>query len=160
MEPSGEHDGNHRRLIVIDVDRLAWWGSSSRKLVSWIDAVLWLAEGPHDEVALVGRRSRLPRIGRRPNPADWFVEVPRGWSISSALADWSHPRYIAARYSSVLLGPGSYGFEPFASALQRRGVEVQLVERLARQVDEMGYEPATTAEARSMLGVPRPPQAV
>ncbi|MEM9436696.1 MAG: 3-keto-5-aminohexanoate cleavage protein [Pseudomonadota bacterium] len=44
-----------------------------------------------------------------------------------------------------------------------RGVlanNLQLVERLARQVDEMGYEPATTAEARSMLGVPRPPQAV
>ncbi|MEL7027846.1 MAG: 3-keto-5-aminohexanoate cleavage protein, partial [Pseudomonadota bacterium] len=39
-----------------------------------------------------------------------------------------------------------------------RGVlanNLQLVERLARQVRDMGLEPATPAEAREMLGVPR-----
>lgn len=41
-----------------------------------------------------------------------------------------------------------------------RGVlanNLQLVERLVRQVRELGYEPATPAEAREMLGVPRKP---
>lgn len=33
---------------------------------------------------------------------------------------------------------------------------LQLVERLVRQVREMGLEPATPAEARQMLGLPRP----
>ncbi|MEL6228177.1 MAG: 3-keto-5-aminohexanoate cleavage protein, partial [Pseudomonadota bacterium] len=32
---------------------------------------------------------------------------------------------------------------------------LQLVERLVRQVREMGLEPATAEEAREMLGVPR-----
>ena len=33
---------------------------------------------------------------------------------------------------------------------------VQLVERLVRQVRDMGLEPATPSEAREMLGIPRP----
>ncbi|MEM8920711.1 MAG: 3-keto-5-aminohexanoate cleavage protein, partial [Pseudomonadota bacterium] len=37
---------------------------------------------------------------------------------------------------------------------------VKLVERLVRQVRDMGLEPATPAEAREMLGVPRTPAAV
>ena len=35
------------------------------------------------------------------------------------------------------------------------GTNIQLVERLVRQVREMGLEPATPAEARELLGVPR-----
>ena len=36
-----------------------------------------------------------------------------------------------------------------------RATNVQLVERLVRQVREMGMEPATPEEAREMLGIPR-----
>ncbi|MEM8729277.1 MAG: 3-keto-5-aminohexanoate cleavage protein [Pseudomonadota bacterium] len=68
------------------------------------------------------------------------------------------PAQLPAAMGALLLGGHvRVGLEDnMYYARGQLATNLQLVERLVRQVHEMGYAPATPAEAREILGLPRP----
>ncbi|MEM6832115.1 MAG: 3-keto-5-aminohexanoate cleavage protein [Pseudomonadota bacterium] len=83
-------------------------------------------------------------------------ELPKG---SIFTVSGIGPAQVPAAMGSIICGGHvRVGLED--NIYYSRGVlanNLQLVERLARQVRDMGLEPATPAEAREMLGLPRQP---
>src|SRR5690625_5178543 len=67
------------------------------------------------------------------------------------------PAQLRAAMNSLLLGGHvRVGLEDnFYYSRGKLATNLQLVERLVRLVREMGYEPATPAEAREIMGLPR-----